>query len=210
METADGRSTKLSSRRWQLAADHIDLSLLARCRGPVLDVGCGPGRHAAALVGRGRETLGIDTCAAAIAATRRRGAPALQVSVFGAVPFAGQWGTALLLDGNIGIEGDVVRLLTRVGQLLRPGGVVLVELSSPHDPWVATRVRIRHEDHLGDWFPWAWVTPVELDPLARASCLVTQRIWHHEGRWFAHLGKTTRRSRLRRRDQYQYGLEASP
>jgi SAM-dependent methyltransferase len=67
----------------------------------VLDVGCGPGRHIAALVGAGQIALGISVSAAAVMAARRRGAPARRVSILAPVPGAGWWMTALLLDGNI-------------------------------------------------------------------------------------------------------------
>ncbi|MDP9442781.1 MAG: hypothetical protein M3P34_11540, partial [Actinomycetota bacterium] len=63
-------------------------------------------------------------------------------SVFGALPGEGRWATALLIDGNIGIGGDPVALLRRVAELLRPAGVVLVELDAPGAPTEVVTVRM--------------------------------------------------------------------
>ena len=51
--------------------------------------------------------------------------------MFEHVPDAGSWGTALLLDGNIGIGGEPAALLGRARELLAPGGAVLAELDPP-------------------------------------------------------------------------------
>src|SRR5205823_333854 len=82
-----------------------------RAVGPVLDVGCGPGRHVLALARRGVLAVGVDVTPAAVRYARARGAPVFRGSVFAAVPGVGHWRTALLLDGNIGIGGRPVVLL---------------------------------------------------------------------------------------------------
>ena len=46
--------------RWLAPAGAVDARVLAGLRGPVLDVGCGPGRHVRALLERGVVALGID------------------------------------------------------------------------------------------------------------------------------------------------------
>ncbi len=102
----DGRTLEMDVRRWMAPADPVDESLLDRAIGPVLDVGCGPGRHVASLLGRGIEAMGIDTSPTAVRLARRRGARVAHQSVFDAVPDAGMWRCALLLDGSIGIGGD--------------------------------------------------------------------------------------------------------
>ncbi|NHC12490.1 class I SAM-dependent DNA methyltransferase [Motilibacter deserti] len=119
--------------RWMQAAGPADEDLLQACAvtgGPVLDVGCGPGRLAAELVARGVPTLGLDLSGAAVALARFRGAYAEQLDVFGPVPDTGAWGCILLADGNIGIGGDPTALLARCAQLLRPGGRVVADVST--------------------------------------------------------------------------------
>ena len=108
--------------RWADPADARDRALLRRCGGPVLDIGCGPGRMSEHLAHQGVAVLGIDVVPEAVAQTRARGASALHRDVFDRLPGEGRWTCALLADGNIGIGGDPVALLRRVAHLLRPGG----------------------------------------------------------------------------------------
>jgi SAM-dependent methyltransferase len=173
-------------------ADNIagDASLLARCIGSTLDVGCGPGRLTAALTARGTEALGIDISALAVSVTKSRvlGTRAVQRSVFGPVPGSGRWSCALLADGNIGIGGDPVALLQRLRQLIAPTGSVHVELAAPGALNTAQQLRLEDERRrVSETFPWAEVGVDGLDAIAAAgSFLVTER-WDCSGRWFASL-----------------------
>jgi len=124
----DGRTVTLDVPRWLAPADAVDLEVILRADSPVLDVGCGPGRIVAALTEHGRLALGIDIAEHAVALTRARGMNAVRRDVFGSLPGEGRWATILLLDGNIGIGGDVDALLRRSLALLAPGGRVLVEI----------------------------------------------------------------------------------
>ncbi|MBO0769649.1 MAG: class I SAM-dependent methyltransferase, partial [Solirubrobacterales bacterium] len=119
----DGSEFPLPVRRYLGPIDAADERMLAGVQGPVLDVGCGPGRHLRALSRRGVFALGVDISEQAVRLACRDGARAVVADVFGELP--GSWQTALLLDGNIGIGGDPVRLLRRLAQLLHPTGVVL-------------------------------------------------------------------------------------
>ena len=165
----DGSVLALPADRWFAPADPVDEALLDRVRGPVLDVGCGPGRHLVALGGRGIPALGIDISPAFLAAARDRGAMVLERCVFERVPGAGRWASALLLDGNIGIGGDPTALLARLCSLLRPDGRVYVELE-PVDHYAPVRVvRAEHDRATGPWFRWAVVGPGQLERVARNS-----------------------------------------
>ena len=63
----------------RLADDHV----LGQCSSPrALDVGCGPGRSTASLQGRGLPALGVDSSAAAVEMTRRRGGAAIRRDLF--------------------------------------------------------------------------------------------------------------------------------
>jgi hypothetical protein len=77
--------------------------------------------------------LGIDISAVAVAVGRRAGGQVLQRDL--ALPLAGEgrWGTALLLDGNIGIGGDVAGLLQRCATLVGAGGLIICELDPDPD-----------------------------------------------------------------------------
>ncbi|WP_157121458.1 class I SAM-dependent methyltransferase [Nocardia miyunensis] len=158
--TQGGVRLRLPMRRWlgfPDAAHRADEALIRHCDGPSLDIGCGPGRLVADLLGRGVPALGIDTDAIAIAVSRRRGAPALCRDVFDPVPGQGRWRCALLADGNIGIGADPVRLLRRVRELLAPDGVAIVEFASAGVGLQSHRIRLETGGWSGSWFAWAQV-----------------------------------------------------
>ncbi len=156
--------------------------------GPVLDIGCGPGRHVLALARRGIVTLGIDVSPPALAFARHRGAPVLERSIFARVPGAGRWGTVLLLDGNLGIGGCPGTLIARAAELLRPDGRLVVELSPPGSA-VGGPVEVRYEAAgvAGPWFLWTEVDGDMLAGLARDRGLIVREQWDDGGRWFAWL-----------------------
>jgi SAM-dependent methyltransferase len=164
-----------------------DEGLLDRCGGPTLDLGCGPGRLTAALAARGVPVLGVDVSPTAVRQAHRRGASALLRDVFGPLPAEGRWHHALLIDGNIGIGGDPVRLLHRCAALIGPHGDVLVETEPPGArTWrglfaLADRVRV------SDVFPWAFVAAQDLAGLAAHAGLAVAGTWTEAGRCFARL-----------------------
>ena len=118
MQTDDGHSIVLDIERYMAECDAADATVMDRCRGPVLDIGCGPGRMVHALAERGLAAMGVDIAPMAVELTRSRGVPVLLRDLFSRVPGEGRWPTALVLDGNIGIGGDVDRVLERLDTLL--------------------------------------------------------------------------------------------
>jgi SAM-dependent methyltransferase len=173
--------------RWHGPVLAEEMTVLERVQSPVLDVGCGPGRHAAALRESGHDALGIDSSARAVVTARRRGATAAHVSVFGEVPGAGTWATALLLDGNIGIGGDPVALLCRIHRLLRPGGQVLVEVEGPEVVARRFRACVHADGGSGAGFPWARVGVSAIGDVACRAGFTGEDVWCGAGRWFAQL-----------------------
>lgn len=180
----DGTTIVLDVDRWRGELHDDELAQLLDLPGPVLDVGCGPGRVGLALTARGLATLGIDTSPAAVAECQRRGAPVLERSVFGPLPGEGRWGSALLLDGNIGIGGDPSALLRRLGDVVRPGGVILADLHDPGTRSAVLRVRVEREGRRGPWFPWATVSVDSWPDLVDGAGLLDDGIDHCAGRWY--------------------------
>lgn len=165
----DGSVLELPAHRWFAPADDTEVRLLTRLTGPVLDVGCGPGRHLAVLAELGVDALGIDVSPGFLDVARRAGLDVLQRCVFAPLPEEGTWMGALLLDGNVGIGGDPHTLLTRLAEVLHPHGRLLVELA-PDDAADRTQlVRTEHGPAEGPWFPWTVVGPRRLAIAARAT-----------------------------------------
>lgn len=177
----------LDVERWCAPPDAADTSVLRRCIGPVLDVGCGPGRMVAALAAWGMPALGVDVSPAAVARTRRHGGTALRRSVFDRMPREGRWRTLLLLDGNIGIGGDPKALLTRLRALVAPGGCLVAEAAA-HD--VDERLTVRVEDGEGRHgrpFPWARLGTTALACAAESAGWILTGRWTADGRPFLEL-----------------------
>jgi len=184
---ADGGVRRLPIGRWLAPVDAADRALLRAAVPPVLDIGCGPGRHLAALAAAGHEGLGLDLSPVAVRIARARGAEAILRSVFADVPRAGTWRTALLLDGNIGIGGAPEALLRRTRELLAPGGAALVELDPPGAPTTRTRIRIEAGGDVSEWFRWARVGVDGIEPLAARAGLAAVDVLCVAGRWLARL-----------------------
>ena len=173
--------------RWCGPVDAVDLALLARASGAVLDVGCGPGRLVAELVRQGQHALGVDVAAAAVHLTTQAGGAAIRRSVFARLPGEGLWDAVLLADGNVGIGGDPAGLLRRCRALARPEGCVLVELAAPGTGCSTVPTRLERDGKTTPWFDWAHVGVDAVDgPAALAGLRVLDR-WDAGDRWFASL-----------------------
>jgi SAM-dependent methyltransferase len=130
-----GRGDLVRLRTWDIFERYLPPS------GRVLDVGGGPGTHAAHLAGRGYDVTLVDPVPRhVVLATRRAGDPA-------SAPFDAHLGTAGDLpvdDGSVDVVlllGPLYHLVERADRLaalaearraLRPGGRVLVEIISRH------------------------------------------------------------------------------
>ncbi|MDQ6785143.1 MAG: class I SAM-dependent methyltransferase [Actinomycetota bacterium] len=182
----DAGLVEADGEAWLGSASLDEREVLGRAEGPVLDVGCGPGRHLRALKSLGVDVLGIDVTPSMLETASRRGAPVLAASVFAPLPRMGQWQTALLLDGNSGLGGDPVRLFRRLRRVLSPTGRILADLVTGRRAH-SRQLRLRHGPQLGPGFAWA---PLHIDDLAaaaEATHLDIIDVWHIGERWFCEL-----------------------
>lgn len=169
----NGVARLLDVQQWRAEADDDDLRLfIDPCRGTTLDIGCGPGRLAAALSAKGIPAMGIDTSIEAIRQARNRGAVAIRRDVFSTIPGEGRWDFALLADGNLGIGGDPVRLLRRAADLVRPGGEIIAEVDPEGTGIIREHVRLRVGERVTAPFAWASVGIDGIDAVATAAGLV--------------------------------------
>jgi SAM-dependent methyltransferase len=185
----------LDPSRWHGPTTDAEQQLLAMVKGPVLDIGCGPGRIVQRLAIRGVVALGVDPAPGAVSLARRRGCAVLQRSVFETLPGEGRWQTVLLIDGNIGIGGDPVRLLRRCHALIHVTGSVVAEVEAPGCGWRTCRARLERGRESSPWFEWSVVGADAITGLAAGAglrvCAIDQASDH---RWFAHLTPRTPRS----------------
>ncbi|WP_198675892.1 DUF2064 domain-containing protein [Kribbella monticola] len=183
---SDGRTVASLSAvdRWQAPADAVDRLALSRCEGPVLDIGCGPGRIVTALAERGIPALGVDISAQAVMLTNERGAPALRRPVQEPLPGEGRWGSVLLMDGNIGIGGAPEALLRRCAELVRPDGLVLVEVDPDDDLDDTAPIVLRSASRHSHPLPWARVGSRAVLRYALAADLLATEDWRADGRAF--------------------------
>jgi hypothetical protein len=144
---------------------------------------------AAALSDRGVRALGVDVSPSAVAMARSRGATALNRDIFSLGAGRRRWQHILLVDGNVGIGGDPVRLLWACRELLVPGGTVLVDLAPPGQGLQVTTVRLVGAAGPGAWFAWAVLGFDAVEVVAAAAGLRVADAWfvEGEGRWQAEL-----------------------
>ncbi|WP_195760663.1 class I SAM-dependent methyltransferase [Agromyces kandeliae] len=195
---ADGISHRLDAGSWVRPAGDADLTVLDRATGPLLDVGCGPGRMLHAAAARSMPALGIDVVPHAVDRARRTGGLALRRSVFDRLPLEGRWQSVLLMDGNIGIGGDPAVLLRRCAELVTGGGEVLVEVDADADLAVVGHCTLVDGHGLeSDPFPWARVGWSAAAALATDAGLVVAEHWDAAGRHFVRASRSARRTVVR-------------
>jgi len=188
LRAESGEALDLDLGRWHDPATAEERALLASVAGPVIDLGCGPGRLVVSLASRRVPALGVDSSPSAIAQARIRGATVLQRDLFGPLPGEGRWSTALLFDGNVGIGGDPVRLLARCRQLTGRRGQVLAEVLPPGIGWRRLTVRFERHELRSEPFAWAVVGADDIAALARPAGMELAALEPTpSGRWFARL-----------------------
>lgn len=185
-----------------------EAAALERATGPVLDIGCGAGRHLIWLQDQGFDTLGIDSSKGAVVTCRLRGCQRVILhdimSDGGGLP-RDTFGTALLFGNNIGIGGSpegIRRLLMNIGQLMQPDGVILLtslDVTKTDDPThlayhqcnrLAGRsvgeiqIRLEYEGHLSDWHKWLHPQPDELRDWAEDAGWRVDEVCEEEGGFY--------------------------
>ena len=188
LRAESGEALELDDRRWHAPADAEERAVLTSVDGPVIDLGCGPGRLVVSLASQGVPALGVDSSPSAVALARQRGAAVLERDLFGPLPGEGRWATALLFDGNVGIGGDPTRLLARCRELTGGRGNVVAEVHPPGHGWRRITAWIERDGVRSEPFAWAEVGADAIAGLARAAGLELAALLRTaSGRWFARL-----------------------
>jgi SAM-dependent methyltransferase len=174
----------------------------------VLDVGCGPGRHAHALARRGVAVHGIDISERFVAIARESAPPGATFERVDArhLPFVAEFDAAVsLCQGGFGMltgPGEDELVVSGIARALRPGGLLALSAFSAYfqvkyhtDATFDADLGLDHErtevrNEAGevrevDLWTTGW-TPRELRQLARLCGLVPEAVWSVEpGRYEA-------------------------
>lgn len=152
--------------------------------GRVLDIGCGPGRHALHLQQKGFDVQGIDRSPLAIRVARERGLTNARVlSVTQISHRLGQFDTTLMLGANFGLFGNLKRarwLLRKMRNMTPSDGRIIAETRDPYETTSKVhldyhesnrrrgrfscqlRIRIRYERYIDAWFDYLQVSRTEM------------------------------------------------
>lgn len=180
--------TSFDVGRFHRDATVAERRLLRGLIGPLIDLGCGPGRMVKAATRSGISSLGVDLSTDAVDAAILDGLAVLRRSVFEPLPLEGRWASALLLDGNIGIGGDPTRLLARCAQVLAPDGVLIVEAHPDADRDHTFDGTVTDQDgRTSDRFAWAEIGARALADRSTATVMRFDECWIADERTFCRL-----------------------
>lgn len=164
-------------------------------RGNVLDVGCGAGRVALELQGRGHEVVGIDPSPGAVEVARRRGVRDVRQMRFEDVGASlGHFETMLFYGNNFGLFGSRSK-----GRRLLRGVRPLADriVASSVDPYATSdpvhlayhqrnrgrnrmagqlRLRVRYRDLVDPWSDYLLVSPSEMESLVEGTGWQIERV----------------------------------
>jgi SAM-dependent methyltransferase len=175
-------TTEYFTLEGQLA--ELDALAIERCRGRVLDVGAGAGRHSLALQERGREVVAIDvspTCSALCTERGVRDARVFDIMTLHSGESLGRFDSIFFGMQTIGVAGGLApleELLRRLKCCLVPGGELVVDSSDLREPWEGDRVdrtptrgeivlSTRYRGLRGNPFPWLYLAEEDLAHSAR-------------------------------------------
>jgi SAM-dependent methyltransferase len=171
--------------------------------GPVLDVGCGAGRHSLHLQRKGVRVTGIDSSPLAIRVCRARGLKDARVLPATRIPSdLGHFDTILMLGNNFGLFGNFKRarwLLRRFASLTTAGAKIIAETL---DPGATTdrvhleyqkrnrkldrmpgqvRLRVRYRRCASPWFDYLFVSKRDMERVLAGTGWKVERYFDSSG-----------------------------
>jgi SAM-dependent methyltransferase len=153
-------------------------------RGRVLDIGCGAGRHALYLQGKGLDVTGIDASPLAVKTCKLRGLRKARVLPIEKIRKGmGPFDTVIMMGNNFGLLGGPRRgknLLRILHTITTPGARIIAESADPYrtkDQFHLNyhefnrrrgrmagqlRIRARYKAYIGAWFDYLLVSKREM------------------------------------------------
>ncbi|MBX0295922.1 methyltransferase domain-containing protein [Halomicroarcula sp. F27] len=175
----------------------LDRNAVEWAEGRVLDVGCGPGRHALALQERGHDVTGIDLSPGALRVARDRGVEdARKCDVADVEEMDERFDSAVMLGNNFGLVGSADRAPVVLGGLAAVTTDDATLVAASMDPTMTdrqvhldyhernrergrlpgrVRIRTRYREYVGEWHDYLHAAPETMREL------VGDTVWTVEG-----------------------------
>lgn len=188
-------------------------------RGRVLDLGCGAGRVALHVQGRGHEVVGVDVSPLAVEVARQRGLADVRLGTLDSVVRPEErFDTILLLGNNLGILGGERQgrqLLRKLARLSTDRGRIL---AGSYDPYEGAserarryqernrergrmggveRLRVRYREYSTPWYDVLFASREEVAKLAEGTGWLAQRFVGEGAGYVAVLERARTRRRTR-------------
>jgi len=181
-------------RPLEQALPALEREAINLCRGRVLDLGAGAGRHAVELQKAGHDVVAVDPLPEAVEIMRDRGVVDPRLGDLSAVR-GERFDTVLMLMHGLGVVGNLHglgRLFEELPKLLNPGGrlvcdsadlaavlgdespEVLDELLRPDTYLGEVAFILRYRSLEGPRYPWLFVDPETLEIIANAAGLAVE------------------------------------
>ena len=153
----------------------IERVALETAYGDILDVGAGSGCHSLALKGLGKKAVAVDISPLSVQVMKERGLDARLVNFYDQ-SFTETFDTVLMLMNGTGIIGNLDNIgnfLSRLKQILKPGGCLLIDSSDlrylfeeedgsimidlADEYYGQVDFQMQYKEDLGDTFDWLYL-----------------------------------------------------
>lgn len=172
-------------------------------RGRILDVGCGVGREALWLQGRGHEVVAIDISPLALEVSKARGVRDCRLMDVRDLDFPkGHFDTVVMFGNNFGIAGGIQEtrsMLDSLHRVTKEDGIVIASTRDPlntenpvhlvyHEqnrrrgrPPGLVRIRVCFRKECDDWFELLMVGEDELVEVLEPTGWTIEKVYRSEG-----------------------------
>ena len=185
----------------------LEQKALELATGHILDVGAGSGCHSLALKEMGKTSVAVEISPLSVDVMKERGVDARLVNFYDP-SFTETYDTILMLMNGTGIIGNLDNIQTffsRIKQLLKPGGSLLIDSSDlsylyeeedgslmidlADDYYGLVDFQMQYKDSIGEPFDWLYLDFNTLSYYAEESGFTAELI--QEGEYYDYLARLT-------------------
>ena len=185
----------------------LEQKALELATGDILDVGAGSGCHSLALKEMGKNSVAVEISSLSVEVMKERGVDARLVNFYDS-SFTETYDTILMLMNGTGIIGNLDNIQTffsRIKQLLKPGGSLLIDSSDlsylyeeedgslmidlADDYYGLVDFQMQYKDSMGEPFDWLYLDFNTLSYYAEESGFTAELI--QEGEYYDYLARLT-------------------